>query len=163
PAGELAQIAAHWALTGDKTSRAAASLRAGMAARAVSAFPEALTHLEKGRQLWQRLPGDPPGWDGRWVEVTLAAAACARWTGELGRGLTMLYAAVPTASGGDVALLWERIGRFRREIGDGVGAMEAYKTALAIPREELDSTAWAQVLAGYAALLMTTFDLAEAR
>jgi DNA-binding CsgD family transcriptional regulator len=163
PAEVWAQIAAHWALTGDRASAAAASLRAGMAARAVSAFPEALTHLENGRQQWQRLPGDPPGWEGRRVEVARAAAACARWTGDLGRGLAMLEAAVPAASGGDVALLWERIGRFRREMGDGVGALQAYETALAIPREELDSAAWAQVLAGHAALLMTRFRLAEAR
>src|SRR5262249_58191381 len=65
PAEVWAQIAAHWALTGDTASAAAASLQAGMAARAVSAFPEALTHLENGRQLWRRLPGDPPGWEGR--------------------------------------------------------------------------------------------------
>jgi DNA-binding CsgD family transcriptional regulator len=163
PAAVWAQIAAHWAPTGDRASAAAASLRAGMAARAVSAFPEALTHLEKGRQLWRRLPADPPGWEGQQAKVALATAACARWTADLSRGLAILDAAVPAASGGDVALLWERIGRFRRELGDGVGALEAYETALSIPREELGSAAWAQVLAGYAALLMTRVRLTEAR
>jgi DNA-binding CsgD family transcriptional regulator len=163
PPERWAEIAAHWALTDETAAAAAAALRAGMAAYAVSAFPEALTHLENGRRKWRSLDGDPAGWAGHWLEVTRAAAESARWTGDVRRGLSMLVGAVEVAAGVDRALLWDRIGRFRREIGDGVGALEAYERALSVPRDELDASTWAHVLAGHAALLMTTFQLGPAR
>ncbi|HSV65762.1 MAG TPA: AAA family ATPase [Mycobacteriales bacterium] len=164
PAERWAEIAAHWALTDDDAAMAASSLRAGLAAQAVSAFPEALAHLENGRRSWRRLlPQDPPGWKGRWLEVALAAAACARWTGKPARGLKILEDEVSAVTGGDAALLWDRIGRFRREIGDGDGALGAYQTALSVLREDQSASTFAQVCAGYAALLMTTFQLTEAR
>ena len=92
----------------------------------------------------------------------MAAAACARWTGDPAAGLAMLEGAVAEATGRDRALLCDRIGRFRRDIGDGLGALEAYEQVLSVPAEDLDLATWAEVRAGYAALLMTTFRLAQA-
>src|SRR5262249_15833094 len=88
--------------------------------------------------------------------------ACARWTGELARGLSMLEDAVGAATGPDRALLWDRIGRFRRGIGDGRGAGGAYEGGRSGPPGELEPTTRGNGPAGDAALLLTSFGVGEA-
>jgi DNA-binding CsgD family transcriptional regulator/tetratricopeptide (TPR) repeat protein len=162
-AEQLAQVAAHWALSPDRSAATASALRAGYAARDVSAFPEALDHLTDGLQQWRLLTADPPGWEGRQAEVVGEAAACTRWLGKPERGLEMLQDAVRRATGRPAALLWARIGQFEREMGNGRAALDAYTKALAVPAEDLTDADRARVHAGYAALLMTRFDFQQAR
>ena len=156
----LARIAGHWSAADDPAASARACLDAGMAAMELSAFPEALAHLERGLQDSRRLPAPPVGWAGRLGSAVAAAASAARWAGQLGRGLDLLRAVAPVLAGDELAQAWERIGWLEREMGHREQAAQAYRTALAQPSSVRIQVA---ALAGSAALEMTSFRLAEAR
>lgn len=162
-AGQMAQIAVHWRLAGDRRAAAVASLWAGLLAYEVSAFPEALTHLEAGLREWPAAPEQLDGWETPWVDSVIMAAKCARGMGKLVRGIEKLKEALESASGGAVARLWDCIGRLQREGGRSEEAVAAYRQALAVGEGDTPPGDLAVIYAGYAMVLMTRFELGAAR
>jgi DNA-binding CsgD family transcriptional regulator len=107
-----------------------------------------------------------PGRDAPAPEAALLieAAEAARWAGSLDRGLALLERAAVVATGAaDRGLAWERLGWFRREAGDGEGALHAYERALVEIGSDRSSATAARVLATHAAALMLAGHNAAAR
>ena len=161
-AGEYAQaaarIAAHWAHTSDASAVVDSSLTAAVAAAAVSAYPEALAHARRALGSW------PAGQDDSGhLLAAMTAAEYARWAAEPTVGLAVLTQAERLATGAEAeALLWERIGWFRREIGDAPGAAQAYDRAVSALDGAVSGPVRMRVLAGRAALLLTSLQLTAA-
>jgi ATP/maltotriose-dependent transcriptional regulator MalT len=127
----------------------------------LSAFPEALSHFENALGLWSAAS---PGSAGPGAGLLLEVAEAARWAGRLERGLELLeQAAVVARTSQTAALVWERIGWFRREAGDGDGALVAYERALEAIGDDRSSAEAAEVLASHAAVLLIAGRYSEAR
>ena len=149
PADQVGAIAGHWQRSGDTVAARAAALVAARAAAEVSAFPEALAHYEHALQLATQ---DHLAVDSA---VLVEAAEAARWAGRISRGLELLERATSAAPhDAGTALAWERLGWYRRETGDGQGALAAYERALLAVAERPRSAEAARVLASHAAALM---------
>ena len=147
PADVAAEIAEHWRLSGDRTAAGESALAAARAAVTLNAYPEAMAHYERALDLSPTAAAD--------AGVLVEAAEAARWAGELTHGLELLQRAVATASTPEGrGHVWERLGWFRREAGDGQGAMAAYEQALTEIGEDRTTATAARVLATYAAGLM---------
>jgi DNA-binding CsgD family transcriptional regulator/tetratricopeptide (TPR) repeat protein len=156
-----AQVAAHWLRSGDPVAAREAALVAARSAAALSAFPEALSHFENALGLWSAAS---PGSAGPGAGLLLEVAEAARWAGRLERGLELLeQAAVVARTSQTAALVWERIGWFRREAGDGEQALAAYQRALEAIGTDRSSAEAAEVLASHAAVLMIASRYAEAK
>jgi tetratricopeptide (TPR) repeat protein/DNA-binding CsgD family transcriptional regulator len=156
-----AQVAAHWLRSGDPVAAREAALVAARSAAALSAFPEALSHFDNALGLWSA--ASPEG-AGPGAGLLLEVAEAARWAGRLERGLELLeQAAVVAQTSQTAALVWERIGWFRREAGDGEQALVAYERALEAIGTDRSSAEAAEVLASHAAILMIASRYVEAR
>jgi DNA-binding CsgD family transcriptional regulator len=159
PADLAAEIATHYLHSGDRGAAHRSTLEAARAAAEVSAFPEALEQFEHALRLWPR-PGTDPDTD-RSTEgppgcaVLVEAAEAARYAGRPQRGIELLERAIAAPGRpADVALAWTRLAWFRREAGDGDGAMTAYEHAIAVVGDDRASAAAAHVLAMHATALM---------
>jgi DNA-binding CsgD family transcriptional regulator/tetratricopeptide (TPR) repeat protein len=123
-AGELAQ---HWAAAGMPVEALTASLRAARAAEAVSGWAEALRHLERVRDLWNRVP-DPERLAGTDLATVLARAAeAAHLTGSGQRAAALMQSAIELL--GEEAVRYERLGSYLLPTGDREGGLRALRRA----------------------------------
>ena len=155
-AARMAEIARHWSAGGRYAESARAGLDAGMADCALSAFPEALDHVEHAMADLDKvntLPGHAPS---QLPRAVIPTAAAARWAGQAARGATVLRAMVPHLDGPSWVLAWERIGWLEREAGNRDAANNAYTRALS---RSTTADARTRALAGRAAFEMTAFNL----
>jgi DNA-binding CsgD family transcriptional regulator/tetratricopeptide (TPR) repeat protein len=156
--GVWSVIASHWDRAGDRQNTCRTSLIAARRAAGVRAFPEASAHQLRALETWP--PGDAQ--EDRAAdnadEALIAAAELTRWASEPERGLALLER---RSSQHPTALIWERVGWFRREIGDEPGAVVAYANASALLDDADDPQVRARVLAGQAAMSMTHLRFGE--
>jgi DNA-binding CsgD family transcriptional regulator/tetratricopeptide (TPR) repeat protein len=164
PADLAAEIATHYLHSGDRGAAHRSALEAARAAAEVSAFPEALKQFEHALRLWPRPGTDPETPEPPGCAMLTEAAEAARHAGEPQRGIDLLERAVAAPGrAADVALAWTRLAWFRREVGDGDGAMTAYERAIAVVGDDRESAAAAYVLATHATALMLAARFAAAR
>lgn len=162
-AGELAH---HWYAAHDLPRALDSSVRAGLNAESVFAFPEAQAHYERGLELWDRVP-DPTARTG--IDRVSLLESAARAAGAIGpsRAIAHLLGALeildtdvdPSRAG----LLHERLGLYRWMTGDSDGALAAYQQAVRLVPAEPPSKARARVLAGLAQVLMVSPRIEESR
>ncbi|HET8757796.1 MAG TPA: AAA family ATPase, partial [Solirubrobacteraceae bacterium] len=84
-----AELACHWKGAHDLPRALGASVDAGMAARRIFAFPEALRHLERALELWDRVPDAAERAGMSRSEVLRAAAASATHAFETSRSVAL--------------------------------------------------------------------------
>ncbi|HEX5621812.1 MAG TPA: AAA family ATPase [Solirubrobacteraceae bacterium] len=101
-----AELACHWKGAHDLPRALGASVEAGMAARRIFAFPEALRHLERALELWDRVPDAEERAGMSRCEVLRVAALAASHGFETGRAVALQREAL--AVGADDADLVER-------------------------------------------------------
>ena len=153
-AGELAH---HWYAAHNLPNALESSIRAGLSAESVFAFPEAQAHYERALELWDRVP-DPSGLAGMDRVSLLENAARVAAEVEPSRAVSYLLSALeipdtqldPSRAG----LLHERLGQSRWMAGDSDGALAAYEEAVRLVPAVPPSNARARVLAGLAQVLM---------
>jgi DNA-binding CsgD family transcriptional regulator len=101
-----AELACHWRGAHDLPRALGASVEAGMAARRIFAFPEALRHLERALELWDRVPDAEERAGMSRCEVLRSAALAASHGFETGRAVALQREAL--AGTGDDADAVER-------------------------------------------------------
>jgi DNA-binding NarL/FixJ family response regulator len=84
-----AELACHWKGAHDLPRALGASVAAGLAARRIFAFPEALRHLERALELWERVPDAAERAGMSRADVLRAAAASATHAFETGRSVAL--------------------------------------------------------------------------
>ncbi len=128
-----AELACHWYSAHELAHALRASVRAADGARQMYAFPEALAHLERALELWDRVPDAERLAEASYAEVMLRAAAVAELSGRLDHALALaeraLEAVDETEDPVAAALVHERIARYawmnRRAFDDIVVHNEA--------------------------------------
>jgi DNA-binding CsgD family transcriptional regulator len=138
-----AELACHWRHAHDLPRSLGASVAAGLAARRVYAHREALRHLERALELWDRVPdAEERAGMGR-VDVLRAAAAVAGDAFEAARAVSLqreALAASTDASPLDLARLHYELARYLRYAGEHDESDDELKEALAVlpPEAELE-------------------------
>jgi DNA-binding CsgD family transcriptional regulator/tetratricopeptide (TPR) repeat protein len=137
PAGSVsAELAMHYHAAHDLPRALAASVQAGQAAERVFAYREAMRHLERAVEIWQRVPDaeERAGLD--LAEVLHHAAAVANHAGEASRAVALGRRAVAevddTAHPLRAAALQADLGKLLRATGDEAGSDAAYACAMAL-------------------------------
>ena len=122
-----AELAHHWHAAGDLERALAASVEAGEQAARVYAYPEALRHLQRALELWER--AGPAGVD--LLQLTEDAAEAARAAGELEVAITLARRAVELAdTPRAAAAAHARLGRCLWDAGRGDDAVAASARAV---------------------------------
>ena len=137
PAGSVAaELAMHYHAAHDLPRALAASVEAGLAAERVFAYREAMRHLERAVEIWQRVPdaGERAGMD--LAEVLRHAAAVADHAGEASRAVALARRALAevdeTAEPLRAATLHAQLGKLLHGTGDAAGSDAAYERAMAL-------------------------------
>jgi DNA-binding CsgD family transcriptional regulator len=135
PAGSVAaELAMHYHAAHDLPRALAASVEAGQAAERVFAYREAMRHLERAVEIWQRVPdaAERAGID--LADVLRHAAAAANHAGEAARAVALARRAVAENDEAvhplRAAALQADLGRLLRAMGDEVGSDAAYARAM---------------------------------
>jgi DNA-binding SARP family transcriptional activator len=116
-ASNPAELARHWEAAGSLIPALRAFYAAGLADCEVSAYTEALEHLEKALVLWERCePGDDDcNFD--LADILTIVAEAARWTGDFERAQARCRAALAAVNEviepSRAAALYERLGRYQ--------------------------------------------------
>jgi len=149
-----AELAHHWYEAGELPSALAASVEAAAATAGASAFAESQRLYERVLSLWWRVadPADVAGMPRR--ALLERGAEAARWAGEVTTAIEWLDEALREISRGgpaaERAAVWERLGRYRWEAGDGAGSLHAYQQAVDALNDQPPSGLHASALAGLA-------------
>jgi DNA-binding CsgD family transcriptional regulator/tetratricopeptide (TPR) repeat protein len=138
-----AELACHWRHAHDLPRSLGASVAAGLAARRVYAHREALRHLERALELWDRVPDAEQRAGMARVDVLRAAAAVAGDAFEAARAVSLqreALAASTDASRLDRARLHYELARYLRYAGEHDESDDALQEALAVlpPEAELE-------------------------
>ena len=162
-----ARLAHHWAAAADFDRALGAAVRAGRAAEAAVAVPEAHRYLEWSVRLWDRA-ADPEGAAGcDRGELLARAADAASRAGAMVRALTLVddALATPAVEGDPVrsGLLHERRGWYLHRTGRPDEALAAYELAVELVPTEPRSAARARVAHAYAHALVRVGRNDEAR
>lgn len=145
-ADSRAEIAEHWVRSGQRATACRSCLDAARAAVRLDAYPEAVTHFEKGLMLW------PPPDAGSRAAVLIEAAEAARWANRLSQARGFLADAVDAATTPEErARAWERLAWVRRVEGSHTHDADQALPALG---GDQTSAAAAHTLATYAAALV---------
>ncbi len=152
-----AELAYHWYAAHDLPRALEAAVRAGAAAEAGYAFPEAVAQYERAVDLWDQV-ADAEARAGRDLIDLLATLAGVARFHEPARAVSHIQAAIrlvdedaePVRAG----LLYERLGRYSWIAGQGDRSQDAYQTAMALIPHEPPTEARARALAGLAQILM---------
>ena len=145
-----ALLAYHWGAADERPNAFAASVQAGLAARAIGALADAADHFERALRLWpnvadpEALAGiDQPG-------LLLDAASAAGGHGEPARAVHLAESAVALLStAGDTerrAAAFVRLGRYRAAAGDHSGGGAARQQAAALVADRRPSQIQAMAL-----------------
>jgi DNA-binding CsgD family transcriptional regulator/tetratricopeptide (TPR) repeat protein len=152
-----AELAYHWYAAHDLPRALEAAVRAGAAAEAGYAFPEAVAQYERAVELWDQVPDAEAraGFDR--VDLLATLAGVSRFH-EPARAVSHIEAAIrmvdedsdPIRAG----LLNERLGRYAWIAGQGDCSQDAYRAAMALIPQEPPTEARARALAGLSQILM---------
>jgi DNA-binding CsgD family transcriptional regulator/tetratricopeptide (TPR) repeat protein len=144
-----AELACHWRNSHELSRALGANVRAGMASKQVYAYEVAQRQLERALELWDRVPDaeERAGMDH--PELLQHAAVCAAARNETTRAIAFVRkaleeldrAAQPTRA----ALLYQRLGNYLRQSGNGKESFAAFDSAVALLPPE-PSAERAQVL-----------------
>ena len=157
-AGRWAELAHHWGAARQDERAFAASLRAADAAMSAYAFRAAMHEFERALDLWDDVE-DPQGVAGfDRVELLRKAGLAAYLTADYRRAVahrkeadrSVDRAADPLRAG----ILREELGRGLWVLGDGAGALEAYREAVAITPADRPTAERARALSGLGQILM---------
>ena len=157
PALAAAELASHWEAAGEPTRSLPARVKAGLAAEAARAYPEAERHYQRAVQLWEQVtdPDRDAGLDQ--VELLTRTADAANAAGQVQDALSWLTAALdhldPANDPMRAALLHMRLGGVRWLAGDESGGLaDLEEAARVVPAES--SPERARVLGYHAQWLM---------
>ena len=164
---DWARLAHHWAAAADYDQALEAAVRAGRAADAAFAVPEAHRYLEWSVRLWDRA-ADPEAAAGcdRGELLSRAAFAASR-AGAVLRALTLIDEALATprvaADPVRAGLMHERRGWYLQRSGRGDEALVAYDLAVELVPQRPPSAARARVVQAHAHALVRVGRNREAR
>jgi ATP/maltotriose-dependent transcriptional regulator MalT len=154
-----AELAHHWTVAGRWPEALAASVAAARDAEAASGPAEALRHLERVLDLWERVP-DAPEVGGVPLDTVLARAAeLADLTGNAPRAAQLARAAIDAIGEADAThagLLHERLGSYLLVQGQREAGLAAFIRAVELVPREPPSPERVQVLSALGHAL--TFD-----
>jgi ATP/maltotriose-dependent transcriptional regulator MalT len=143
PAGSVAaELAMHYHAAHDLPRAVAASIDAGLAAERVFAYREAMRHLERAVEIWERVPDAAERAGMPLAEVLRHAAAVANHAGEVSRSVALVRRAIEevdeTAEPLRAAALHADLAKLVRHTGDADTADAAYERAMALLPPDAD-------------------------
>ncbi|WP_275423832.1 helix-turn-helix transcriptional regulator, partial [Virgisporangium ochraceum] len=147
-----AELAYHWTQARAYDRALAEAVRAGHAAMRMRAFRDAERQYQRALDLWERVPAAAAVAGTGRVPLLAAAADAARWSGHVKRAVEHVKAAIAEAD--DATELYERLGSYLWEAGDGAGSREAYERAADLLADRPPTVVLARVLAGQATALL---------
>ena len=161
-----AELAYHWFAAHDLPNALESSVKAGAAAEARYAFPEALEQYERAIDLWDHVP-DAEGRAGcDRVDLLARLAGVARFH-EPARAVAHIQTAIRLVDEADDpirnGLLNERLGRYAWIAGRADVSKLAYRTAIRLIPPTPPSAARARAVAGLAQILMLGGRFEESR
>jgi ATP/maltotriose-dependent transcriptional regulator MalT len=138
-----AELACHWRGAHDLPRALGASVEAGIAARRIYAYAEALRHLERGLELWDRVPDAAERAGMSRADVLRAAAAVAGSAFEAGRAVALQREALSEAAGAEpieLARLHTELSRYLRHASEHDESDDELRIALELlpPEAELE-------------------------
>jgi DNA-binding CsgD family transcriptional regulator/tetratricopeptide (TPR) repeat protein len=152
------RLARHWAGAGDFDAALGAAVRAGRAAEAAFAVPEAHRSLEWSVRLWDRAADPEAAAACRRDELLAAAADAANRSGLAVRALTLVdeALAIPAVADDPVraGLLHERRGWYLYRTGRADDALAAYELAVELVPAKPPTAARARVVQAHAHALV---------
>ncbi|HEX8858860.1 MAG TPA: AAA family ATPase, partial [Actinomycetes bacterium] len=155
---ELGQLAYHWSAAHDLGPALLASVRAGLAAEAVSALAEAEGHYGRALELWDQAPEAAAASPLDRPELLQRAAHAALLSGQTDRAVALarqaLAAVDPTAEPLRAGAGLERLARYQWMNGDSDGAIATLEEAVAVIPSQPPSRELARALAAQGQLLM---------
>jgi DNA-binding CsgD family transcriptional regulator/tetratricopeptide (TPR) repeat protein len=161
------RLARHWAVAGDFDAALGAAVRAGRAAEASFAVPEAHRSLEWSVRLWDRAADPEAAAACRRDELLSAAADAANRSGLVVRALTLVdeALAIPAVADDPVraGLLHERRGWYLYRSGRTDDALSAYELAVELVPGKPPTPARARVVQAHAHALVRAGRAGEAR
>ncbi|MQA86699.1 MAG: AAA family ATPase [Streptosporangiales bacterium] len=164
-AGSTAELAHHWYAAHDAPRALAAAWSAAAEAKSALAYAEQLSMLERVLELWERVPDAAERIGSEHLAVLELAAAAARSSGAVDRGVMYANAVLEEIDEGAhparAALALEGRGRMLRELGREAG-MDDLRRAAKLLTAEPPSAARATVLASLAGALVIEPDYEEA-
>ena len=159
----VAELAYHWHAAGDAERGLPASLEAARQAEGSHAYAEAQLHLERALELWHRVPADQRP-DTTEAEITRRAALAASSIHETRRATVLERQVLALLEDPlEQALSHARLGRYLFLDSRADEALVQCEAAVDLVPPEPPSRERAQVLAGYAHLLMLDTRLGEAQ
>lgn len=165
-AATAAELAHHWSRARRLPEALAASVAAGIAADAVGAPGDAVTHYERALELWDAVPDASERSELSKLDVLDRAATAAGNVGRFELGISLNRAAVAEAEAqGDMTragLLHQRLGR-ALFVADDPGGMEELERGVELVPAEPVTAERAQALAGHAQVLMLVGQLGAAQ
>ena len=161
------RLARHWAGAGDFDAALGAAVRAGRAAEAAFAVPEAHRSLEWSVRLWDRAADPEAAAACRRDELLAAAADAANRSGLAVRALTLVDEALAIRDVADdparAGLLHERRGWYLYRTGRADDALAAYELAVELVPAKPPTAARARVVQAHAHALVRTGRPEQAR
>lgn len=161
-----AELAHHWSRARRLPEALAASVTAALAADAMGAPGDAVTHYERALELWDAVPDAAERSELTKLDVLERAATAASNVGRFELGISLNRAAVAEAEAqGDLpraGLLHQRLGR-ALFVADDPGGMEEFERGVALVPAEPVTAARAQALASHAQVLMLVGQLGAAQ
>jgi DNA-binding CsgD family transcriptional regulator/tetratricopeptide (TPR) repeat protein len=160
-----AVLAYHWYEARRFREAGSCALAAAAVAERMQAPASAHRHLERVLDVWPHLDETARAEAGGRPEVLRRAAAAAERSGAFERAATLTEERLRTgtATPAALALVLERLGRYRWEAGDGEGARAAYREAVERLPDDAPPDVRAKVLSGHAWFLGASLELEEAR
>jgi len=142
-----AELAYHWHAAGALPQALAASVTAAALAADACAFAESYRQYLRALALWSQVP-DPVRAAGVPRRHLLERGAeAARWAGQTQTAMAWVLELLgESVAGPERAALWERLGRYRWEAGDGEGSLRAYEQAVSLLADEPPSAQRAGLL-----------------
>jgi ATP/maltotriose-dependent transcriptional regulator MalT len=162
-----AELAHHWYAAGELSAALAVSLSAAGEAERMHAYEEALGHVDRSLELWERVeaPAEAAGSDQ--VELLLRASRLADFAGDAARGLELAERARAAIDEGSeplrAAAAETRIGRSMHFAGRGADAIEHLAAAWRLVPPEPPSFQYAEALAAEGRALLLNGRMGEAR
>lgn len=178
PAIREAELAHHWLAAGALAEALPALVRAGLAAEAAYAFPEAAASFDAALRIWDRAlaAAAGPGTDGSAARTSLEgldrldvirrSAEAHAHAGEPGRAVELARTIVAAAEGAAplaAALATERLARYLWEDGAADASLEAYDRAVALVAPLAPSAEKTRIFGARARALVQAGRYAEAR
>jgi DNA-binding CsgD family transcriptional regulator/tetratricopeptide (TPR) repeat protein len=155
---ELGQLAYHWSAAHDLGPALLASVRAGLAAEAVSALAEAEGHYGRALELWSQAPEAAATSPLDRPDLLQRAANAAMLSGQTDRAVALarqaLAAVDPAAEPLRAGAALERLARYQWMNGDSDSAIATLEEAVAVIPSQPPSRELARALAAQGQLLM---------